>query len=380
MPPDEQQRLAALYRYQLLDTPSCEDFSFLTEMAARICEVPFAFITLVDRERVWIKSHCGAPIESIPRDQCYCSLAILGGESTEFVDLSAEPRVRCLEPLAGAPVMRRYASFTLRSSDGYALGTLCVLDTKPGALSADQRRILQRLSRQVMALIELRAKERALEQSLRQLQQLAATDELTGLRSRRALMERLELEVMRARRYRTPLSAVMIDLDHFKLVNDRHGHQAGDTVLRNVGRRVAAGVRASDLAARYGGEELCVLLPGTTLEGARQLAESLRCAIAALAHSTSEQAIGAVSASLGVAELDLANACESGDCLLQRADQALYRAKHLGRDRVEADQPAPAAAEAAPRFARALAQPLPHPPPDQPEGEQTCQPQAGTAP
>jgi diguanylate cyclase (GGDEF)-like protein len=343
LPPDESDRLAALYRYQLLDTPSCDDFTFLTELAARICEVPFAFVTLVDRERVWIKSHCGAPIESIPRDQCYCSLAILGGESTEFVDLSSDPRSTCVQQMAGAPLMRRYASFTLRSSDGYALGTLCVLDIKPGALSADQRHILHRLSRQVMALIELRAKERALETSLRQLQQLAATDELTGLGSRRAWMERLDVEVGRARRYRTPLSAVMIDLDHFKLINDRHGHQAGDAVLRNVGRRVAAGVRASDFAARYGGEELCVLLPATALDGARSLAESLRGALSELVHGTPEQAIGFVSASFGVAELDLSNACENGDALLQRADLALYRAKHLGRDRVVADQAALAA-------------------------------------
>ena len=372
LPPDEHQRLAALHRYQLLDTPSCDDFSFLTEMAARICEVPFAFITLVDRELVWIMSHFGAPIKSIPRDQCYCSLAIMGGESTEFVDLSADPRSACMTPLANAPLMRRYASFTLRSSDGYALGTLCVLDTRPGALSADQRRILHRLSRQVMALIELRAKERALEASLRQLEQVAATDELTGLRSRRALMERLELEVARARRYRAPLTVMMIDLDHFKQINDRHGHQAGDTVLRNVGRRVAAGVRASDLAARYGGEELCVLLPATTLDGARRLAETLRAALAGLAHGAPEQGIGKVSASFGVAELDQGEAREDGDGLLKRADQALYRAKHLGRDRVEAD-PAPAAgAPTADVFSPES--------PDHIKGVQACQPQAGTAP
>jgi diguanylate cyclase (GGDEF)-like protein len=124
---------------------------------------------------------------------------------------------------------------------------------------------------------------------------------------------------------------VMIDLDGFKQVNDRHGHAVGDLVLRNVGKLVRESVRVNDIAGRYGGEELCVVLPATGLEGACVFAEALRLKIAALDHQTA--GLGAVTASLGVAVIDQ----HGGSCttLLKQADDALYRAKHGGRNRVE---------------------------------------------
>lgn len=330
-PSDEQDRLAVLHRYNLLDAPSSDDFTFLTELAARVCEVPYAFISLVDRDRVWVKSYTGMAAHSFPRDQCYCSIAILSGEGTEIADLSLDARTAGMDLTRAAPGMRMYSSVTLRTSDGYALGTLCVLDTKPGALSDDQRRILRRLARQVMALIELRANEKALKAALDEMETLATIDVLTGLLNRRALLERLTREAARVKRYHTPLSAVMLDLDSFKRVNDRYGHAAGDRVLRNVGQLVRDSVRVTDIAGRYGGEELCVVLPSTGLEGACAFAEALRVKIAALDHHI--DGLGSVTASLGVGAIDHSG----GNCatLLKLADDAMYRAKRSGRNRVE---------------------------------------------
>ncbi len=332
-PQDDQHRLAALHRYDVLKEPAGEDFRFLTELAARICGTPYAFITLVDAEQVWVKSYTGLAVDRLPRDQCYCSLAVLGENATEIPDLSEDVRTARMPLTVGEPHLRMYSSVALNSSDGYALGTLCVMDVKPGRLDAGQRRLLQGLARQVMALIELRAKEKALQASLHELEQLATTDELTGLHNRRSLLHRLKFEVARTRRFRTPLSAVMIDLDHFKRVNDEYGHAAGDRVLADIGRLLRENIRVIDIAGRYGGEELCLLLPNTPAEGARKLAESLRAKIAAQVHHDGARSIE-VTASFGIASFNHME-IDDADSLLRQADAALYRAKQNGRNRVE---------------------------------------------
>lgn len=157
---------------------------------------------------------------------------------------------------------------------------------------------------------------------------LATTDSLTGIANRQEFSRRLEEEIGRARRYGTPFSLIMYDVDHFKLVNDSHGHLVGDEVLRTVVRRVTEEIRSVDVAARWGGEEFMVLLPETTLSSALVAAEKVRQAIAR--HPFDE--VGPVSASFGVAEFARG---ENSDALLMRVDEALYRAKDLGRNRVE---------------------------------------------
>jgi diguanylate cyclase (GGDEF)-like protein len=332
-PPDDKHRLAALHRYDALEAPSTEDFTFLTELAAKVCDVPYAFITLIDADQAYVKSFTGLELGKLPRGQCYCSLAVLGEEATEICDLTRDARTSAMPLTVEAPFMRMYSSVPLVSSDGYAIGTLCVMNTKPGCLSSTQRDMLRRLARQVMALIELRANEKALKESLRELEQQATTDELTGLHNRRSLMHRLKFEVARTRRFRTPLSAVMIDVDHFKQVNDRHGHLAGDEVLAGIGRLIRENIRVIDVAGRYGGEELCILLPNTPPEGARKFAETLRAKLEAQVHMDGERQVP-VTASLGIGSFNHMD-IDDADSLLRQADAALYRAKQNGRNRVE---------------------------------------------
>jgi diguanylate cyclase (GGDEF)-like protein len=332
-PQDDNGRLAALRRYDALAAPSSDDFTFLTELAAKVCDVPYAFITLVDAERVFVKSFTGLAVDSIPRGQCYCSLAVLGDDATEICDLSKDARTAAMPLTTQAPFMRMYSSVPLTTSDGYAIGTLCVMDSRSGCLSTAQREMLRKLARQVMALLELRANEKALKASMDELETLATTDELTGLHNRRSLMNRLRFEVARTRRFRTPLSAVMVDVDHFKNVNDEFGHQAGDEVLAAIGRLVRENVRVIDVAGRYGGEELCILLPNTPLDGARKFAETLRSRIEVQVHSAGARMV-AVTASLGIGSFNHMD-IDDADMLLKQADAALYRAKANGRNRVE---------------------------------------------
>ena len=333
IPPDDARRLAALHRYQVLDTPACEDFNFLTELAAQLCGVPYAFISLVDAKRVWVKAFTGLAMETLPREQCYCSLAVLGQHATEIEDLAADPRTAHMPMTVAAPHMRMYSSVALTSPDGYAVGTLCVMDSKPGRLSETQAESLRRLARQVMGLLEARASQHALQAAQAELAELATTDDLTGLHNRRSLLSRLTFEVARTRRFRMPLSALLIDLDGFKAVNLRHGHEAGDLVLANVSRLVRENVRVIDLAGRYGGQQICVLLPNTPQDGARKLAENLRVKIAAQIHREAGRLLP-VTASIGIGSFNHMD-INDGDSLLRQAEQALARAKANGRDRIE---------------------------------------------
>ncbi|CAN7554841.1 sensor domain-containing diguanylate cyclase [Pseudoduganella sp. LjRoot289] len=332
-PPDDARRVAALHRYQVLDTPACEEYTFLTELAAQLCGVPYAFISLVDAKRVWVKACTGLAMDSLPREQCYCSLAVLGQHATEIEDLSADPRTAGMPMTVSAPHMRMYSGVALTTPDGYAIGTLCVMDGKPGRLSAQQADSLRRLARQVMGLLEARASKQALQAAQAELAGLATTDDLTGLHNRRSLLSRLTFEVARTRRFRMPLSALLIDLDGFKAVNERHGHDAGDVVLASVGRLVRENVRVIDLAGRYGGQQICVLLPNTPQDGALKLAENLRVRIGAQIHREAGRLLP-VTASIGVGSFNHMD-INDADSLLRRTEEALARAKAKGRDRIE---------------------------------------------
>ncbi len=154
---------------------------------------------------------------------------------------------------------------------------------------------------------------------------LAATDGLTGLCNRRTLGERLTVEIVRARRYDSPLSVLLMDVDHFKQYNDTFGHLAGDLVLQTVGQVLSAHARVTDLAARYGGEEFAVVLPETDSEGALVVAERIR-----LAMESHEGPQRTVTVSIGVCTLGAGTA--DADTFLASADSALYRSKAAGRN------------------------------------------------
>jgi diguanylate cyclase (GGDEF)-like protein len=164
------------------------------------------------------------------------------------------------------------------------------------------------------------------------------TDVLTGWNNRRYLSVRLVEELARARRDRSGLVCLMLDVDHFKSVNDTWGHAAGDTVLRELAQRIESQVRASDVAARYGGEEFVVLLPDTEVASARLLAERIRKAISATPFDLPSGETVTVTASIGISEVHPdhgeADLKTVGDSLVARADVALYAAKSAGRDRV----------------------------------------------
>jgi diguanylate cyclase (GGDEF)-like protein len=183
----------------------------------------------------------------------------------------------------------------------------------------------------------LRRRNHELAELSHRLQTLSATDALTGIANRRAFDERLAIEVAQANRYRTPLTLVMLDLDHFKQLNDRFGHVAGDEVLRGVAALLERGKRAGDLVARFGGEEFAAILPHTDARASLAWAERMRHLISALQISLPDRPDVeplTITASFGVA--GAAESSEAPRGLLDHADRALYRAKQHGRNRVVA--------------------------------------------
>lgn len=204
-------------------------------------------------------------------------------------------------------------------------GMIAVQSTRRGAFRGDHQHLLESLGLQIAAALQNA-----------HLYELAMVDGLTGLFMRRYFDARIEEEIERSKRYGTPFSVVMMDVDDFKKLNDEHGHLIGDRVLRAIANVVKAQMRGVDTAARYGGEEMALILPRTDMVSAYNVGERIRAAIAEQRVTTDSDPprVLAVTASFGIASYPETKA-SSGEDLVRRADRALYRAKKTGKNRVE---------------------------------------------
>jgi two-component system cell cycle response regulator len=237
---------------------------------------------------------------------------------------------------ADAAISRRHARIVYLESGEYILEDLASTNGTFVGSEPVTRRTL-RSGEQIQlgpnVLYRFALTDEAEERLQRQLFESSIRDPLTLAYNRKYLTERLAAEVAHAHRHGTKLALLMLDLDDFKATNDRHGHLAGDAVLRHVSEAVAGLIRLEDVFARYGGEEFVVLTRGDGVQNAAQLAERLRRRIADVTVPF-ETTVIAVTVSIGVAELDELTKEAGATDLIERADGRLYRAKHLGRNRV----------------------------------------------
>lgn len=348
-PAAERRRQAVLAEYGLDDHSPEQAYDDIVRLAVIVCEVPAAAVTVIDRRRQWFKAQVGLNVSDLPRGESPCEQTITQGTGVlEIDDFSQQPVQPDLR-VHGAPV-RFYAGVPLLSADGHVLGTLCVLDTRARGFSTVQREALELLGRQTQHLFELRrhvieqrrqlaerdasarrseAEVADLERRNEQLAYTARHDPLTGLLNRAALEQLRANPQALARLDGGPYALMLIDVDHFKQVNDRHGHLLGDRALRAVAEAVHGAIRDGDLAARYGGEEFLVVLPATRLDGAAEVGERIREAVARVALPFPlTVSVGVASGEPGV---------DTPENVFERADQALYRAKAAGRDRLVVD-------------------------------------------
>ena len=156
----ETQRIENLYKYEILDTPADGDFDEITSLAAKIFNVPVAIITLVDTDRIWFKSSYGLTLDQIPRDPGLCSSAIMSDEIYVVENARLDPRTLANPLVAGIMGLQFYAAAPLKSLDGYNLGTFCIIDRTPRTLNARESSMLRKLSKIVMAQVELRLQSR----------------------------------------------------------------------------------------------------------------------------------------------------------------------------------------------------------------------------
>jgi len=228
------------------------------------------------------------------------------------------PHVHHARPYTCLPMMAHGEVLALLevSANAGTMSDEIVSEARHGLLQVFTERV-------ALALSNLKLRDTLRQQSIR--------DALTGLFNRRYLEEALSIEIERAKRNNEPFSIIMLDLDHFKHFNDTHGHDAGDAVLQVLGSFLQRHVRGGDIACRYGGEEFTLILPGASLETARQRAEQLCEGVRMLHVDLRGQALGPLTLSAGIATFP--DHGERAEIVLQAADAALYQAKRDGRDR-----------------------------------------------
>lgn len=312
---DEVGRLAALHRYEVLDTPREAAFDRVTGLVSKVLNVPVCAVSLIDADRQWFKSCVGITATETSRDISFCTHTILQREPLYVHDATQDARFAQNPLVTGEPFVRSYLGVPLTSPDGYNLGSLCVIDIVPRTYRPEQVEILKSFAAVVVDELELR--------------RIAQTDHLTGAMTRRGFTHELEKALARFRRSGNPTALLLLDIDHFKRINDTFGHAVGDEVLKAVATDLSGQLRVSDSLGRWGGEEFGVLLQDVASEHTLSTAERLRRHIELLVveHEPGLQ----VTASFGVARLD--SQIASVEAWLEVADTALYEAKRCGRNR-----------------------------------------------
>lgn len=253
---NEECRLASLHSLKILDTDPEERFDRVTRLAKKLFNVPIALVSLVDEKRQWFKSSIGVSVKETPRDISFCGHTIHDSHTFMVENTTLDSRFSDNPLVTNEPNIRFYAGHPISSPSGDNIGTLCIIDTKPRTLDADD----------LSALSDLAALVTSEFMSLQQ----ATMDELTNITNRRGFKRLGQHCLDMANRQNTPCHLVYFDLNKFKLFNDNHGHTTGDKVLKIFAEQMKNTFRASDVCARFGGDEFIVLLTDGEQQAATQ--------------------------------------------------------------------------------------------------------------
>lgn len=314
----EAARLQALEKLDLLDSPRDPGFDRFVRLIQEMFSVEIGIVSFIDGHRQWYKASAGMPVDELPRQDTFCRYVLESEDPLIVQDALLDERFSHHPVVLNPPHIRFYAGFPLKTDEGLVVGTICAIDSKPRSFGKRDMRVFEELAGAVMDRVALA--------------KLATTDGLTGLMTRRSFEEEAHRLISQALRHRQEVSCIMLDVDHFKSINDRFGHQTGDEVLKAVASTCKAQLRAGDLFGRLGGEEFAAILPHVGRESALATADKLRQAVAS---ATIDGPAGplSVTASFGVTSTSII--AKDVDTLVSQADAAMYRAKEAGRNRCE---------------------------------------------
>lgn len=260
LPDYDDQRLAALARYNILDTAGEEIFDRVTLMARSIFDSRIALVSLVDRDRQWFKSHVGLDAKETPRDQAFCGYAILQPEPLIVEDATKDPRFSENPLVTDEPHIRFYAGAQLVTHDGHALGTLCIIDQSPRQFQEVDVRLLKELATVVMNEIELRILKAGSEEKKR----FENRDAQTSTAFNNNTFQKLFLaECARAQYQRIPLTLAVIELDHLQVIEDSLGCDAVEAIICSIGEACKTVSRTQDILARIEKNRFALLMPST---------------------------------------------------------------------------------------------------------------------
>jgi diguanylate cyclase (GGDEF)-like protein len=314
IPQDELARLEMLRSLDILDTLPEERFDRLTRMAKRMFGVPIAVVSLVDENRVWLKSWLDlVEASETSRDVSFCGHAILGNEAFIIPNTLEDRRFADNPFVLSDPGIRFYAGCPL-AVNGYKLGMLCIVDLTPRNFCTEDIEALKDLASMVES--ELAAV------------QLATMDELTNISNRRGFMVLAQHSLNFCVRQKIPAALIFLDLDKFKPINDKFGHAEGDAALIAFAKQMKSTFRDSDLFGRLGGDEFVVLLGGTSKQQAEDVIEKFRHSLKK--YNQEENRGYDVSFSYGIVEFNPEKNCAIEE-LLAVGDSLMYEVKNAKR-------------------------------------------------
>ena len=317
-PLDDARRLSVLQSLEVLDTPAEPEYDDLAMLAATVCSSAIAAVNFVDGERHFTKAISGMPGAegtSVPNALSFCAATIKEPDGVLVIPDTRGDAAWADHPLVtDGPRVGSYAGVAL-TCGGERVGALCAFGPDPRPVTAAERAALETLARQVEAQLELRRRNA-------ELRRLAVSDPLTGLANRTLLFDRLELALAQQTRSGRPVGVLFCDVDDFKGVNDRHGHEVGDRILCDVAEHLRGNVRAVDTVARIAGDEFVVICPAVTESQLDDLVERL----ARTDHRLLPNGARGPQLSIGAV---LTTRDDTAATALRRADEAMYAKKRL---------------------------------------------------
>ncbi|MES2832110.1 MAG: sensor domain-containing diguanylate cyclase [Pseudomonadota bacterium] len=319
IPPNEAERLHALRSLAILDSSHEERFDRVTRMARRLFGVPISLVTMVDEHRQWFKSSQGIDASETSREVSFCGHAINQEGLFIIPNTLIDERFHDNPLVTDAPNIRFYAGYPLKLRQGINIGTLCLIDSKPREMDAEDRQLLQDLGEMI-------------EQEIKSIQ-LATLDPLTMISNRRGFSTLVDHSLKICRRKELPLSLLFLDLNKFKAINDIYGHHEGDAALVSFAQIMLDSFRDCDVIARLGGDEFVVLLLDSDEDRISVVLERFKAATANFNRDSNKPYN--IEYSVGVTHFPH-NTDKPIEKMIQAADAAMFedkKARSLGTDR-----------------------------------------------